>query len=229
MLGHDVVREPRAVRRPDRRHRSVRRGGRDADRPGEPRAGRPVARAAAGGGPGTGRPSCWSGSSSADAGRRRVSTYSGGMRRRLDLAMTLVRAPRLLVLDEPTTGLDTRSRQTLWDEIRLLAAAGSTVLLTTQYLEEADALADRIVVLDDGRMVADGSPDALKREGGRRDGAGARRRRCGSSASWRPTGRPPMSPGSRRTCRPTPAVTVRRRQSGRRLPPAHRAAGRQPR
>ena len=101
-----------------------------------------------------------------DAGRRRVSTYSGGMRRRLDLAMTLVRAPRLLVLDEPTTGLDTRSRQTLWDEIRLLAAAGSTVLLTTQYLEEADALAGRIVVLDNGRMVADGTPDALKRKVG---------------------------------------------------------------
>ena len=101
-----------------------------------------------------------------DASRRWVSTYSGGMRRRLDLAMTLVRPPRLLILDEPTTGLDARSRQTLWEEIRRLAAAGSTVLLTTQYLEEADALADRIVVLDKGRVVADGSPDTLKRQVG---------------------------------------------------------------
>ena len=101
-----------------------------------------------------------------DAARGRVATYSGGMRRRLDLAMTLVRAPRLLILDEPTTGLDTRSRQTLWDEIRALAAAGSTVLLTTQYLEEADVLADRIVVLDDGKVVADGTPEALKRQVG---------------------------------------------------------------
>lgn len=102
----------------------------------------------------------------ADAGRRRVGTYSGGMRRRLDLAMSLVRSPRVVFLDEPTTGLDARSRQTLWDEVRALAAEGSSVLLTTQYLDEADALADRVVVLDHGRVVADGSPDRLKAQVG---------------------------------------------------------------
>ena len=94
---------------------------------------------------------------------RRVGTWSGGMRRRLDLAASLVTTPRVLVLDEPTTGLDARSRGVLWEEVRGIAAAGTTVLLTTQYLEEADVLADRIVVLDGGRVVADGTPDALRR------------------------------------------------------------------
>jgi ABC-2 type transport system ATP-binding protein len=97
-----------------------------------------------------------------DAGARRVGTYSGGMRRRLDLALSFVVAPRVLFLDEPTTGLDTRSRRELWDVIRLLAAAGTTVFLTTQYLEEADRLADRIAVLHDGRIVALGTAAALK-------------------------------------------------------------------
>jgi len=97
-----------------------------------------------------------------DAGPRRVGTYSGGMRRRLDLALSFVVAPRVLFLDEPTTGLDTRSRRELWDVIRLLAAAGTTVFLTTQYLEEADRLADRIAVLHDGRIVALGTAAALK-------------------------------------------------------------------
>ena len=94
---------------------------------------------------------------------RRVGTWSGGMRRRLDLAASLVTTPRVLVLDEPTTGLDARSRRALWEEVRAVAAAGTTVLLTTQYLEEADVLADRVVVLDGGRVVADGTPDALRR------------------------------------------------------------------
>jgi len=94
---------------------------------------------------------------------RRVGTWSGGMRRRLDLAASLVTTPRVLVLDEPTTGLDARSRGVLWEEVRGIAAAGTTVLLTTQYLEEADVLADRIVVLDGGRVVADGTPGALRR------------------------------------------------------------------
>jgi ABC-2 type transport system ATP-binding protein len=94
---------------------------------------------------------------------RRVGTWSGGMRRRLDLAASLVTTPRVLVLDEPTTGLDARSRAALWEEVRAIAAAGTTVLLTTQYLEEADVLADRVVVLDGGRVVADGTPDALRR------------------------------------------------------------------
>ena len=93
----------------------------------------------------------------ADAARKPAATYSGGMRRRLDLAMGLVGRPQVLFLDEPTTGLDPRSRRALWDMIRELAAAGVTVLLTTQYLEEADQLADRIAVLDQGCIVAAGT------------------------------------------------------------------------
>ncbi len=98
-----------------------------------------------------------------DAARRPLSTYSGGMRRRLDLAMTLVGAPRLIFLDEPTTGLDPRSRRTMWAIIRELLTDGVTILLTTQYLEEADQLADRVAVLDRGRIVAEGTPAELKR------------------------------------------------------------------
>ncbi|ODT10760.1 MAG: ABC transporter ATP-binding protein [Microbacterium sp. SCN 70-18] len=98
----------------------------------------------------------------ADAGRRRVGTYSGGMRRRLDLALSFVVTPEVLFLDEPTTGLDTRSRRELWGVIRSLAATGTTVFLTTQYLEEADQLADRIAVLDGGRIVATGTASQLK-------------------------------------------------------------------
>ncbi len=99
----------------------------------------------------------------ADAADRRVSTYSGGMRRRLDLAMTLVGHPRLIFLDEPTTGLDPRSRRTMRQIIRELVADGVTIFLTTQYLEEADQLADQIAVLDQGRIVAEGTPAELKR------------------------------------------------------------------
>ena len=98
----------------------------------------------------------------ADAAGRRVGTYSGGMRRRLDLALSLIVAPAVLFLDEPTTGLDTRSRQELWSVIRSLAGAGTTVFLTTQYLEEADRLADRIAVLDGGRIAEEGTPGELK-------------------------------------------------------------------
>ncbi|GHE66209.1 daunorubicin resistance protein DrrA family ABC transporter ATP-binding protein [Streptomyces spiralis] len=94
---------------------------------------------------------------------RTVSAYSGGMRRKLDLAMTLVGRPRIIFLDEPTTGLDPRSRRTMWGIVRELVAEGTTVFLTTQYLEEADQLADRIAVLDQGRLVAQGTPDELKR------------------------------------------------------------------
>src|SRR5260221_4483572 len=99
----------------------------------------------------------------ADAARKTPATYSGGMRRRLDLAMTLVGHPRIIFLDEPTTGLDPRSRHTMWQIIRDLVASGVTILLTSQYLEEADQLADRIAVLDQGKMVAQGTPDELKR------------------------------------------------------------------
>ena len=94
---------------------------------------------------------------------RPASTYSGGMRRRLDLAMTLVGDPQVIFLDEPTTGLDPRSRRTMWDTIRGLVAGGVTVFLTTQYLEEADELADRIALLDHGRIVAEGTASELKR------------------------------------------------------------------
>ncbi|WP_370617292.1 ATP-binding cassette domain-containing protein [Mumia qirimensis] len=93
---------------------------------------------------------------------RRAGTYSGGQRRRLDLAMSMVVPPTLLFLDEPTTGLDPRSRDQVWATVRELAGTGVTVLLTTQYLEEADQLADRISVLDGGRIVAEGSPEELK-------------------------------------------------------------------
>ncbi|WP_035856702.1 daunorubicin resistance protein DrrA family ABC transporter ATP-binding protein [Cryptosporangium arvum] len=96
------------------------------------------------------------------AGHRLVKTYSGGMRRRLDLIAAFLVEPALLVLDEPTTGLDPRSRQEIWTTVADRAAAGTTVLLTTQYLEEADRLADQVVIVDAGKVVAEGTPDALK-------------------------------------------------------------------
>ncbi|MFC9245862.1 ATP-binding cassette domain-containing protein [Streptomyces sp. NPDC057136] len=98
-----------------------------------------------------------------EAAKKPVSTYSGGMKRRLDLAMTLVGNPRIIFLDEPTTGLDPRSRHNMWRIIRELVSDGVTVFLTTQYLEEADELADRIAVLNDGRIAAEGSAGELKR------------------------------------------------------------------
>ncbi|TCC52927.1 ATP-binding cassette domain-containing protein [Kribbella capetownensis] len=98
-----------------------------------------------------------------EAGAKLASTYSGGMKRRLDLAMTLVGDPRIIFLDEPTTGLDPRSRHSMWQLIRELVAGGVTVLLTTQYLDEADELADQIAVLDHGRLVAQGTAEQLKR------------------------------------------------------------------
>jgi ABC-2 type transport system ATP-binding protein len=102
-----------------------------------------------------------------EAADRKVNGYSGGMKRRLDLALALLHQPRLLFLDEPTTGLDPQSRAALWDEVRRLANDGVTVFLTTQYLEEADVLADRVGIIDRGRIVAEGSPSELKAAIGR--------------------------------------------------------------
>jgi ABC-2 type transport system ATP-binding protein len=100
----------------------------------------------------------------AESAQKMASTYSGGMRRKLDLAMTLVTRPQIIFLDEPTTGLDPRSRRTMWEIVRKLVADGTTIFLTTQYLEEADQLADRIAVLDQGHLVAEGTPGELKRQ-----------------------------------------------------------------
>jgi len=126
----------------------------------------------------------------ADAADRQVKTYSGGMRRRLDIAASLLRTPDLLFLDEPTTGLDPRSRSQVWDIIRVLVAGGTTVLLTTQYLEEADQLADRIALIDHGRVIAEGTPAELKASVGTSvlhlrvaDAAQRERARC-MLASW---------------------------------------------
>src|SRR5580658_4586351 len=100
----------------------------------------------------------------AESAQQLASTYSGGMQRKLDLAMTLVTRPRIIFLDEPTTGLDPRSRRTMWEIVRELVADGTTIFLTTQYLEEADQLADRIAVLDQGHLIAQGTPAELKRQ-----------------------------------------------------------------
>jgi ABC-2 type transport system ATP-binding protein len=98
-----------------------------------------------------------------EAAARRAATYSGGMRRRLDIAMSLIGSPSVVFLDEPTTGLDPEARIEVWDAVRRLAAAGTTVLLTTQYLEEAEQLADRIAILHEGRIIVDGTLEELKR------------------------------------------------------------------
>ena len=157
--------------------------------------------------------SCSSASSLADAADRLVRTFSGGMRRRLDLAASLVAAPPVLFLDEPTTGLDPRSRIELWDLLRELVRDGATLLLTTQYLEEADRLADDIVVLDGGRVVAQGSPGRAQGPRRRRAARGHRRRRRASSRRGRGGSERVRQRRARRRRR-------RRRASSRRSPPA---------
>lgn len=105
-----------------------------------------------------------------EAGDRRVSAYSGGMKRRLDIAMSILGNPQLLFLDEPTTGLDPQSRRSMWNMVRKLKESGITIFLTTQYLEEAEELADRIAILDQGEIIAEGTVAELKRSGSPGDG-----------------------------------------------------------
>ena len=162
LLGHDVVSEADAVRRLDRPGRPVRHRRREPDRPGEPRAWSGGSRHLPRSGQRAGPTSCSSSSASPTPADRTLKTYSGGMRRRLDLAAALVARPPVLFLDEPTTGLDPQSRQDLWEVIEALVGGGTTVLLTTQYLEEADRLADHIVVIDHGQVIAEGTPAELK-------------------------------------------------------------------
>ena len=138
VAGHDVATEPRKVRARDQPHRPVRGGRRAADRRGEPDDDGPAAAPEPAPRHVAGRPSCWSGSTSSTRAAAGSRTYSGGMRRRLDLAMSLVAEPPVVFLDEPTTGLDPRSRREVWAAVTELGASGVTVLLTTQYLDEAD-------------------------------------------------------------------------------------------
>ena len=130
-----------------------------------------------------------------------MKTYSGGMRRRLDLAASLVSRPQILFLDEPTTGLDPRSRMVTWDAVRALAADGTTVLLTTQHLDEADQLADRIAVVDQGRVIAEGNGEPAEGQDRRRAGAADGGRRSPISRSP-----PGCSRGMRTACRSTDAA-----------------------
>ena len=160
-----------------------------------------------------------------DAAERRTKTYSGGMKRRLDLASALVHAPDVLFLDEPTTGLDPASRLTIWDEVRRINAGGATVFLTTQYLEEADKLCDRLAIIDGGQIVAEGTPEQLKAEMGHDvvsvslDGADARRDRGGAR-------RPAGARAGRRRARRAGAVRRGRRRLDRRdRAPPGRATG----
>jgi ABC-2 type transport system ATP-binding protein len=142
-----------------------------------------------------------------DTGAKPVKQYSGGMRRRLDLAASLILAPPVLFLDEPTTGLDPRGRNEVWEAVRSLVAGGTTVLLTTQYLDEADQLADRISLIDHGRVVAEGSPDQLKSKlgGDRIDVVASRAEQLAATAATvgRVTGaEPEIDPDTRRVSAP---------------------------
>ena len=169
VAGFDVVRERRRAPQPHRPRRAVRGRGREPDRLREPRDGGPALPPAAGRGRASGPSELLNSFELDEAAGRLVRTYSGGMRRRLDLAASLVAQPPVLFLDEPTTGLDPRSRNKLLETIERQVASGTTVLLTTQTLDEADRLADSIAVIDRGKVIAEGSPDELKaRVGGER-------------------------------------------------------------
>ena len=147
-----------------------------------------------------------------DAGDRPLKTYSGGMRRRLDLAAALVARPTVLFLDEPTTGLDPQSRNDLWEVIERLVGGGTTVLLTTQYLEEADRLASTLAVIDHGRVIAEGTPESMKADLGATvlevGLAVHRRRRPDRSHPRHP--RAPRRPGQRHPGRRSPSTTAPR-------------------
>ena len=133
-----------------------------------------------------------------EAADRRIKGYSGGMKRRLDLASALVHQPEVLFLDEPTTGLDPASRLTVWDEVRRINQRGTTVFLTTQYLEEADALCDRLAIIDDGLIVREGTPAAAQGRAARAPRARRPTRRSTTCSSTRPAARAAASPA---TCR----------------------------
>ena len=162
IAGHDLLADPVGVKRSISLTGQYRGRGRQADRPGEPGDDGPAAAPVPERGPGPGRRRLLAEFDLADAAGRRAAKYSGGMRRRLDLAISMIARPPLVFLDEPTTGLDPRSREQTWSTVRRLVDEGVTVLLTTQYLEEADQLADTVAVLDHGRVVAQGTPDELK-------------------------------------------------------------------
>ena len=179
-----------AVRARDQPHRAGGRGRRHAHRRREPADDGPAAPRRRAPAP----PNCSSASTSPTPRDRRVATYSGGMRRRLDIAMSLVARPQVLFLDEPTTGLDPRSRAPSGRPYRRSPTTATTVLLTTQYLEEADRLADRIAVIDHGRVVAEGTAEELKAR------VAARRSSC--SSPTRRARRPPRSPAADATASP---------------------------
>ena len=158
--GFDVATQAARGAGVDQPHGTVRGGRRDPQRAGEPRADGPAAAPA---GPGQRSPTtCCARFALTDAAARKVATYSGGMRRRLDIAMSLIGNPPVIFLDEPTTGLDPQGRIEVWQAVKELADGGTTVLLTTQYLDEAEQLADRIAILHQGRIIVNGTLAELK-------------------------------------------------------------------
>ena len=248
VLGHDIVQRGRRGSRRGQPDRPAGVGGRGPDRPREPDPDRPAA------GPEAREAKARADElleafGLADAAGRLVKNYSGGMRRRLDIAASLVVTPQLMFLDEPTTGLDPRSRNQVWDIIRALVRAGTTILLCTQYLEEADQLADGIAVIDHGKVIAEGTPAQLKASVG--SGAlhvrlldpeqrpvavrSSRRQlaRCTSSRTRPPSRRPAATPtgrprpsGSCRVGRRRGGLLARPAQPGRGLPGSHRTSRR---
>ena len=176
VLGHDIVTEAAAVRGRMSLTGQFASVDEELDGPREPRADRPAARARAGGRAAERAVDLLDAFGLPDAADKLVRDYSGGMRRRLDIAASIVVTPELLFLDEPTTGLDPRSRNQVWDIVRVLVAEGATVLLTTQYLDEADQLADRLAIIDHGRVIAEGTRGELKASVGAGIAARPRRR-----------------------------------------------------